>query len=198
MAEALTLAGEVGMDLDQLFEIMKVSYGQSRIYERNYGLFIAKNRYEPGFTTKLLKKGRKRRRAVADARRRRVALPLDGGDPPPFDYEMPPNEPPVLIEKRIFQHKPHGRPPSAAGVPPGKHDIRLYRIPTGKKKPGGTRAHPASWPSFRSPIAFLRDAFASFPILDRCPRRHPVAAGRLSLARAFRRVYITRYSGCRR
>ncbi|MBT9282588.1 MAG: NAD(P)-dependent oxidoreductase [Hydrogenibacillus schlegelii] len=66
VAEALTLAGEVGMDLDRLFEIMKVSYGQSRIYERNYGLFIAKNRYEPGFTTKLLVKDLKLAKAMAE------------------------------------------------------------------------------------------------------------------------------------
>lgn len=54
VAEALTLAGEMGMDLEQLFSILSVSYGQSRIYERNWKLFISKDEYEPGFTTRLL------------------------------------------------------------------------------------------------------------------------------------------------
>ncbi|ACV58478.1 NAD(P)-dependent oxidoreductase [Alicyclobacillus acidocaldarius] len=54
VAEALTLAGEMGMDLEQLFSILNVSYGQSRIYERNWKLFISKDFYEPGFTTRLL------------------------------------------------------------------------------------------------------------------------------------------------
>ncbi|MBF8377182.1 NAD(P)-dependent oxidoreductase [Alicyclobacillus mali] len=54
VAEALTLAGEMGMDLEQLFSILSVSYGQSRIYERNWKLFISKDFYEPGFTTRLL------------------------------------------------------------------------------------------------------------------------------------------------
>ncbi|SIS89716.1 NAD(P)-dependent oxidoreductase [Alicyclobacillus vulcanalis] len=54
VAEALTLAGEMGMDLEQLFSILNVSYGQSRIYERNWKLFISQDAYEPGFTTRLL------------------------------------------------------------------------------------------------------------------------------------------------
>ena len=39
-----------------MFDILNVSYGQSRIYERNYKSFIAPENYEPGFTVNLLKK----------------------------------------------------------------------------------------------------------------------------------------------
>ncbi|WZY01246.1 NAD(P)-dependent oxidoreductase [Bacillus sp. FSL W7-1360] len=56
VAEALTLARESGLDLDFLFDVLSVSYGQSRIYERNYKSFMAKENYEPGFTLALLNK----------------------------------------------------------------------------------------------------------------------------------------------
>lgn len=56
VSEALTLADHAGVDHQTLFDILKVSYGQSRIYERNYESFIAQNEYEPGFTIKLLLK----------------------------------------------------------------------------------------------------------------------------------------------
>ena len=56
VSEALTLAKENGMDLDKLFDMLNVSYGQSRIYERNYKSFIANGDYQPGFALKLLLK----------------------------------------------------------------------------------------------------------------------------------------------
>ncbi len=56
VSEALTLAKKSNMDLDKMFNILNVSYGQSRIYERNYKSFIAAENYEPGFTVNLLKK----------------------------------------------------------------------------------------------------------------------------------------------
>ncbi len=56
VAEALVLAKESGMDLDKLFDMLNVSYGQSRIYERNYKSFIATEEYAPGFALKLLRK----------------------------------------------------------------------------------------------------------------------------------------------
>ncbi|MCG7335591.1 NAD(P)-dependent oxidoreductase [Sporosarcina sp. ACRSM] len=56
VAEALVLAKESGMDLDKLFDMLNVSYGQSRIYERNYKSFIATEDYAPGFALKLLRK----------------------------------------------------------------------------------------------------------------------------------------------
>ena len=55
MSEALTLAKKNNMDLDKMFDILNVSYGQSRIYERNYKSFIASENYER-FTVNLLKK----------------------------------------------------------------------------------------------------------------------------------------------
>lgn len=56
VSEALHLAKSSNLDLDKLFEMLNVSYGQSRIYERNYKSFIANDNYEPGFALKLLRK----------------------------------------------------------------------------------------------------------------------------------------------
>ncbi|WP_078391257.1 NAD(P)-dependent oxidoreductase [Shouchella patagoniensis] len=56
VAEALTLAEKSGLNLDFLFNVLNVSYGQSRIYERNYKTFMANDDYEPGFALKLLNK----------------------------------------------------------------------------------------------------------------------------------------------
>ncbi len=56
VAESVTLAEKMGVDSETLFEILDVSYGQSRIYERNYKQFIAPNHYKPGFATNLLLK----------------------------------------------------------------------------------------------------------------------------------------------
>ncbi|MBF4501845.1 NAD(P)-dependent oxidoreductase [Savagea sp. SN6] len=56
VAEALHIANKQNIDLDMLFSILNVSYGQSRIYDRNYNTFIAKDDYEPGFALALLLK----------------------------------------------------------------------------------------------------------------------------------------------
>jgi len=56
VSEALQIANKKGIDLDQLFDMLNVSYGQSRIYERNYKTFIAEQDYNPGFTISLLLK----------------------------------------------------------------------------------------------------------------------------------------------
>ncbi|PJN87890.1 NAD(P)-dependent oxidoreductase, partial [Bacillus sp. mrc49] len=56
VSEALHLAKNSNLDLERLFEMLNVSYGQSRIYERNYKSFIANDNYEPGFALELLRK----------------------------------------------------------------------------------------------------------------------------------------------
>lgn len=56
VSEALQLANKKNIDLDHLFSMLNVSYGQSRIYERNYKSFIANKDYTPGFALKLLRK----------------------------------------------------------------------------------------------------------------------------------------------
>lgn len=56
VGEALNLAKKSNLDLEKLFDMLNVSYGQSRIYERNYKSFIANDNYEPGFALKLLRK----------------------------------------------------------------------------------------------------------------------------------------------
>jgi len=66
VGEALTLGENMGLDHERMFEILSVSYGQSRIYERNYKEYIAENNYEPGFTTNLLLKDLKIAKQMAE------------------------------------------------------------------------------------------------------------------------------------
>lgn len=56
VSEALHIANKKNINLDDLFSMLNVSYGQSRIYERNYKSFISKEDYSPGFSLKLLLK----------------------------------------------------------------------------------------------------------------------------------------------
>lgn len=56
ISEALHIANKQHIDLDKLYDMLSVSYGQSRIYERNYKEFIAENNFKPGFALKLLRK----------------------------------------------------------------------------------------------------------------------------------------------
>ncbi len=56
VSEALHIAIKKNINLDDLYSMLSVSYGQSRIYERNYKAFIANNDFEPGFSLKLLRK----------------------------------------------------------------------------------------------------------------------------------------------
>ncbi|WP_096436899.1 NAD(P)-dependent oxidoreductase [Alteribacter populi] len=74
VSEALNLAKQSDLDLDQLFTILNVSYGQSRIYERNYKSFIASDQYEPGFSLKLLNKDL--RFALDLAEKKELDLPI--------------------------------------------------------------------------------------------------------------------------
>lgn len=59
VSEAVTLGKKMGVDLDLLFNILNNSYAQSRIYDRHYNHFIAKNHFEPGFAINLLHKDMK-------------------------------------------------------------------------------------------------------------------------------------------
>lgn len=56
VSEALHIAKKQNIDLDELYDMLSVSYGQSRIYERNYKEFIAADNFKPGFALKLLRK----------------------------------------------------------------------------------------------------------------------------------------------
>lgn len=67
VSEALHIANKKNIDLDDLFSMLNVSYGQSRIYERNYQTFIASDDYKPGFSLKLLRKDLEFAMDVADA-----------------------------------------------------------------------------------------------------------------------------------
>lgn len=55
-SEALALAEQFGLDLKQLFQILNVSFAQSKIFERHYTQFITEQNYQPGFAIKLLAK----------------------------------------------------------------------------------------------------------------------------------------------
>lgn len=41
------------MGIDALYEVLSNSYGQSRIYERNYLEYMKNDNYQPGFSTLL-------------------------------------------------------------------------------------------------------------------------------------------------
>ncbi len=66
VGEAITLGEKKGLDPEQMYEILSVSYGQSRIYERNYKEYIAAEDYNPGFTTNLLLKDLRLAKAMAE------------------------------------------------------------------------------------------------------------------------------------
>ena len=56
VAEALLLAEQTGIAMDQLVAVLRNSFAQSVILERHYDQFIRENRYEPGFALNLLLK----------------------------------------------------------------------------------------------------------------------------------------------
>jgi 3-hydroxyisobutyrate dehydrogenase-like beta-hydroxyacid dehydrogenase len=56
VSEALNLAEEAGVDKDTVFSILNKSFAQSRIFERHYKEFIAKDQYTAGFELRLLSK----------------------------------------------------------------------------------------------------------------------------------------------
>ncbi|EGL83799.1 6-phosphogluconate dehydrogenase NAD-binding [Caldalkalibacillus thermarum TA2.A1] len=56
VSEALVLAKALGLPFDKVFDILNNSFAQSRIFERHYTQFIAKDHYEPGFALELLHK----------------------------------------------------------------------------------------------------------------------------------------------
>jgi len=55
-SEALSLAEQFGLDQEQVFQILNLSFAQSKIMERHYSQFIAEQNYEPGFAIRLLSK----------------------------------------------------------------------------------------------------------------------------------------------
>ncbi|MFD4489374.1 NAD(P)-dependent oxidoreductase [Lysinibacillus fusiformis] len=66
VAETIVLGEKMGIDADTLYEVLSNSYGQSRIYERNYEEYIKNNNYTPGFSTNLLLKDLKLAKGMAD------------------------------------------------------------------------------------------------------------------------------------
>lgn len=65
IAEVVSLGGQKGINLDMVYDNLSVSYGQSRMYERNYKQFICKNNFQPGFSASLLLKDLKLAKEMA-------------------------------------------------------------------------------------------------------------------------------------
>ncbi|MEC1721397.1 NAD(P)-dependent oxidoreductase [Schinkia azotoformans] len=76
VSEAVTLGKRMGVDLDLLFNILNNSYAQSRIYDRHYNSFIAKDQFEAGFAIKLLHKDMKLAEEMASGAN--MELPIGG------------------------------------------------------------------------------------------------------------------------
>ncbi len=66
VAETIVLGEKMGIQADTLYEVLSNSYGQSRIYERNYLEYMKNDNYEPGFSTNLLLKDLKLAKEMAD------------------------------------------------------------------------------------------------------------------------------------
>ncbi|GGG33495.1 2-hydroxy-3-oxopropionate reductase [Lysinibacillus alkalisoli] len=56
VAEMIVLAESVGLSPDKVYEILNVSYGQSKIYTRNYAEYMKNDDFNPGFSIDLLLK----------------------------------------------------------------------------------------------------------------------------------------------
>ncbi|PSL50919.1 3-hydroxyisobutyrate dehydrogenase [Salsuginibacillus halophilus] len=56
VSEAMVMAEAVNVDQQSLYDILSSSFAQSKIYDRHYQQFIAKDDYEPGFALELLLK----------------------------------------------------------------------------------------------------------------------------------------------
>ena len=76
VAETIVLGEQMGIEADVLFEVLSNSYGQSRIFERNYLEYIKNEDYNPGFTTNLLLKDLKITQQMAV----QAGVPLPIGD----------------------------------------------------------------------------------------------------------------------
>lgn len=66
VAETIVLGESMGVSADMLYEVLSNSYGQSRIYERNYLEYMKNENYEPGFSTNLLLKDLRLAKNMAD------------------------------------------------------------------------------------------------------------------------------------
>ncbi|MFC9538579.1 NAD(P)-dependent oxidoreductase [Lysinibacillus sp. NPDC056959] len=66
VAETIVLGEKMGIHADTLYEVLSNSYGQSRIYERNYLEYMKNDNYQPGFSTNLLLKDLKLAKNMAD------------------------------------------------------------------------------------------------------------------------------------
>lgn len=74
VAETIVLGEQMGIEADTLFEVLSNSYGQSRIFERNYLEYMKNEDYNPGFTTNLLLKDLKLAKEMAE--QANVPLPI--------------------------------------------------------------------------------------------------------------------------
>ncbi|MFF2177183.1 NAD(P)-dependent oxidoreductase [Lysinibacillus sp. NPDC058147] len=76
VAETIVLGEKMGIRADTLYEVLSNSYGQSRIYERNFLEYMKNDNYQPGFSTNLLSKDLKLAKNMAE----KVGVPLRIGN----------------------------------------------------------------------------------------------------------------------
>jgi len=76
VAETVALGEQMGVHADTIYDVLSVSFGQSRTYERNYKGYIAQNNFTPGFSTNLLLKDLKLAKQMAEE----AGSPLPIGD----------------------------------------------------------------------------------------------------------------------
>lgn len=76
VAETVVLGEQMGVDADTIYDVLSVSFGQSRVYERNYKGYIAPKNFVPGFSTSLLLKDLKLAKQMAEE----AGSPLPIGD----------------------------------------------------------------------------------------------------------------------
>lgn len=74
VSESFRLAEEAGVELSVLYDILSNSFAQSRIMDRHYRQYMAKEQYDAGFALKLLHKDMRLVRQMAGAYG--LALPL--------------------------------------------------------------------------------------------------------------------------
>ncbi|MEH6947820.1 NAD(P)-dependent oxidoreductase [Bacillus sp. JJ634] len=76
VAETVVLGEQMGVNADTIYDVLSVSFGQSRVYERNFKGYIAPNNFKPGFSTNLLLKDLTLAKQMADE----IGSPLPIGD----------------------------------------------------------------------------------------------------------------------
>lgn len=77
VAEMVVLGERMGLDRQKIYDVLSVSFGQSRLYDRNHTSYMIHDEYTPGFSTDLLLKDLK----LAQQMARVSGTPMPIADP---------------------------------------------------------------------------------------------------------------------